>query len=75
MLGVQKGSILGPLLFLIYVNDLHQQIEKSKIIMYAVDTVQLFSDKNEAETEKAINYDKKILHKWLYSNGLILNSK
>ena len=54
MLGVQKGSILGPLLFLIYVNDLHQQIEKSKIIMYAVDTVQLFSDKNEAEIEKEI---------------------
>ena len=63
--GVPQGSILGPLLFLIYVNDLHQQFEKSNIIMYVDDTVFLFSDKNETEIEKAINHDAKLLHNWL----------
>ena len=43
--------------------------------MYADDTVLLFSDRNEAEIEKAINHDAKILHHWLCSNGLILNPK
>ena len=46
LFGVPQGSILGPLLFLIHANDLHQQIQKSDIIMYADDTVLLFSDKN-----------------------------
>ena len=56
---------LGPLLFLVYVNDLHQPIEKSNIIMYADDTVFLLSDKNETEIDKAINYEAKLLHNWL----------
>ncbi len=73
--GVPQGSILGPLLFLIHVNDLHHQIEKSSIIMYADDTVLLFSDKNEAEIEETINHDAKMLHNWLCKNGLILNPK
>ena len=73
--GVPQGSILGPLLFLIHVNDLHQQIQKSNLIMYADDTVLLFSNKSEAEIEKAINHDTKMLNNWLCSNGLILNPK
>ena len=70
MVGVPQGSILGPLLSLIHVNDPHQQIQKSNLIMYADDTVLLFSDKSEAEIEKAINHDAKMLHNWLCSNGL-----
>ena len=70
-----QGSILGPLLFLIHANDLHQQIEKSNVIMYADDTVLLFSDKSGTEIEKALNHDAKLLHNWLCRNGLNLNAK
>ena len=64
LFGVPQGSILGPLLFLIHVYDLYQQIVKSNVIMYADDTVLLFSDKNETEIEKAINHDTKLLYDW-----------
>ena len=72
--GVPQGSILGPLLFLIHINDVHLHIENSNTIMYADDTVLFFSDKTEAEINKAINYDADFLHTWLCNNGLILNS-
>ena len=42
--------------------------------MYADDTVLLFSDKSQAEINKAINHDASLLHTWLCNNGLILNS-
>ncbi len=42
--------------------------------MYADDTVLLFSDKSQAEINKAINHNTSLLHTWLCNNGLILNS-
>ena len=72
--GVPQGSILGPLLFLIHINDVHLHVENCKTIMYADDTVLLFSDKTEDEINKAINHDANLLHTWLCNNGLILNS-
>ena len=72
--GVLQGSILGPLLFLIHINDVPLHVENCKTIMYADDTVLLFSDKTEDEINKAINQDANLLHTWLCNNGLILNS-
>ena len=72
--GVPQGSILGPLLFQIHINNVHLHIENCKTIMYADDTVHLFSDKTEAEINKAVNYDANLLHTWFCNNGLILNS-
>jgi len=72
--GVPQVSILGPLLFLIHINDVHLYIENCKTIMYADDTVLLFSEKTDAEINKAINHDANLLHTWLCNNGLILNS-
>ena len=71
--GVPQGSILGPLLFLIYVNDLPDCHLASNIILYADDTVIYYSTKNVGDLEHHINGDLRTVSEWFSRNLLTLN--
>ena len=54
--GVPQGSILGPLLFLIYINDMPQAVD-SELLIYADDTCQVFQHRNIQTIEEHLNRD------------------
>ena len=71
--GVPQGSILGPLLFLIYINDLNEALLNCSVFHFADDTNLLFSNKNPDHLHTAINQELNLLFEWLCSNRLSLN--
>ena len=71
--GVPQGSVLGPLLFLIYINDLHQAIKYSKTRHFADDTNLLINNNSLKQLKKHLNMDLKQLCNWLKANKISLN--
>ena len=72
--GVPQGSILGPLLFLLYINDMHFATENSKVYHFADDTNLLYSCKSFKILRKRVNKDLQCLYEWLCANRLSLNT-
>ena len=70
--GVPQGSILGPLLFLIYVNDMQKAVN-CKLLLYADDSCLLVSGKNVQDIENTLSHELQNVSDWLVDNKLSLH--
>ena len=70
--GVPQGSIVGPLLFLIYVNDMPMAV-KCNLFLYADDTCLVFQSKNVKDIEKQLNEDFAHICDWFVDNKLSIH--
>ena len=72
--GVPQGSILGPLLFLCYVNDMEISISSEcKLLLYADDSAILYSHKNPEVISRKLSLELESCSKWLVDNKLSLH--
>ena len=73
--GVPQGSELGPLLFLVYINDISNSSDQLKFYLFADNTNLLYADKNLRELGIKVNTEFSKIYDWLVANKLSLNIK
>ena len=73
--GIPQGSILGPLLYILYVNDLPLMLKHENILIYADDTSLYAVASTVRDLNIMLNAELSTVNKWLKSNRLVLNVK
>ena len=72
-IGVPQGSVLGPLFFLVYIDDLANSLKNSKASLFADDTALYCTASTAAELQLKLNEDLDLVNDWLTTHKLTLN--